>query len=363
MKKLITLLFVFILIILLTLIFVHKDKAPIQEIINIDNIENYQAQYWDIIKRNNVLIQIGEDSEEFKKDREDLAKLYSNLTNKISKDNDFIKKLNKIEDDYEKNIKNAQTQLEMNNVADKYLIDTDKVLNEIYKKIRNSVDEDEFNTLKENQRIWLKEIKEYEKIIDKQGFGSISPMIYSSVIQDIKKFRTILLILYYSKNNIPKLDDYLGSWDEIIAGRIYINIENKGNNIEVKYGGANSAYSHSETAYKCRYDISTGDLICNGAKHQDQFLSCKGKNSEDEMEEFMQCADENPDLVKDDYKTYYDEEKRVLSIEYGNKNHNVIDDEEYLSPERKKELEELYQNKRLYFKESNETFFYQSAQN
>ena len=177
----------------------------------------------------------------------------------------------------------------------------------------------------------------------------------------IKNVKTIKLnnknsFAQEQNSNMIKPEDYLGQWSEVIAGRIYVNIENKQDKIQVTYGGANSAYSHSETIYDCEY--KSGELICNSAKHTDQFLSCNGISSDNDLEGFLNCIEKYPDKEKDDYKTYSDNKTRILKLKKGNKNHYIADDEEYLDDERKAEIRNNCENLGLYFKDDNETVFY-----
>ena len=165
--------------------------------------------------------------------------------------------------------------------------------------------------------------------------------------------------LFYNKSkNIPKISDFLGTWTEVTAGRIYVEINKKDNKIEVVYGGASSAYSHSESKFECDYDKKTGSLVSFGATHTDQFLSCNGYSYNDDMEKFFEYYDKNPDLAKDEYKTYTDNIKRVIKIKKGTKDHFIVDDEEYMDEEKKKEIKQNYENMGLYFEDDKDLVFY-----
>jgi len=165
--------------------------------------------------------------------------------------------------------------------------------------------------------------------------------------------------LFYNENkNVPEISDFLGSWTEVTAGRIYVEINKKDNIIEVVYGGASSAYSHSESKLKCEYDKKTGSLVSFEATHTDQFLSCNGYSYNDEMEKFFEYYDKNPDLAKDEYKTYTDNKKRVIKIKKGTKNHFIVDDEKYMSEDKKNEIKKNYENMGLYFEDDTDLVFY-----
>ena len=165
--------------------------------------------------------------------------------------------------------------------------------------------------------------------------------------------------LFYNGNkNVPTISDFLGSWTEVTAGRIYVEINKKDNKIEVVYGGANSAYSHSESKFECDYDKKTGSLVSFKATHTEQFLSCNGYSYNDNMEKFFEYYDKNPDLVKDEYKTYTDNQKRVIKIKKGTKDHFIVDDEQYMDEEKKNEIKQNYENMGLYFEDDKDSVFY-----
>jgi len=164
---------------------------------------------------------------------------------------------------------------------------------------------------------------------------------------------------FYNKNrNVPKVSDFLGTWTEVTAGRVYIEINKKDNIIEVVYGGASSAYSHSESKFECEYDNKTGSLVSFGATHTDQFLSCNGYSYNDDMEKFFEYYDKNPELAKDEYKTYTDNKKRVIKIKKGTKEHFIVDDEEYMDEDRKNEIKKDYENMGLFFEDDKDLVFY-----
>ena len=163
---------------------------------------------------------------------------------------------------------------------------------------------------------------------------------------------------YGNNKGVPTISDFLGSWTEVTAGRIYVEINKKDNKIEVVYGGSSSAYSHSESKFECEYDKKTGSLVSFGATHTDQFLSCNGYSYNDDMEKFFEYYDKNPDLAKDEYKTYTDDKKRVIKIKKGTKDHFIVDDEEYMDEEKKNEIKQNYENMGLYFEDDKDLVFY-----
>ena len=333
---------------------VQKQNIDNSKEETLEEINKYQERYFNIIKRNDVLLNVGE-VDETNKDSSELEGLFNEVENKISKNNEYLKEYKKLEEKFKENTGN--TTFEIDEFEKKKYDAFDKLLNDTYKALKNELGEDEFEKLKLSQRAWLKEVEEYNKVFESKGFGTIAGLVKAEYEINMRSFRTLLLMLYLD-NNATQLSDYLGQWAEVSAGRIYVDIKNKGNKVEVKYGGANSAYSHSETVYDCKYDKASGDLICDSAKHTDQFMSCNGISSDDDLDGFLNCTEKYPNKEKDDYKTYSDNKTTVLKIKKGNKSHYIVDDEEYLSDERKEEVRKNYENMGLYFKEDKETVFY-----
>ena len=174
-KKII--IFLSVILILLFIIGLYKNKTS-----NTDplmQVDNYQNQYWDTIKKHNVLIQLGEFDSGAKQDLNNLKRLYGKVEDKINKDSDFYKELNNLKKGYDKDIEKAQTQMEMNMLSGEYLENTDKILNEVYQQIRITVESEDFEKLKASEIRWVKELKDYQKYIGQQDFGSIGGLIYT----------------------------------------------------------------------------------------------------------------------------------------------------------------------------------------
>ena len=191
-KKII--IFLSVILILLFIIGLYKNKTS-----NTDplmQVDNYQNQYWDTIKKHNVLIQLGEFDSGAKQDLNNLKRLYGKVEDKINKDSDFYKELNNLKKGYDKDIEKAQTQMEMNMLSGEYLENTDKILNEVYQQIRITTEAEDFEKLKASEIRWVKELKDYQKYIGQQDFGSIGGLIYTKTSQDIINFRALLLIYY-----------------------------------------------------------------------------------------------------------------------------------------------------------------------
>ena len=191
-KKII--IFLSVILILLFIIGLYKNKTA-----NTDplmQVDNYQNQYWDTVKKHNVLIQLGEFDSGAKQDLNNLKRLYGKVEDKINKDSDFYNELNNLKKGYDKDIEKAQTQMEMNMLSGEYLENTDKILNEVYQQIRITTEAEDFEKLKASEIRWVKELKDYQKYIGQQDFGSIGGLIYTKTSQDIINFRALLLIYY-----------------------------------------------------------------------------------------------------------------------------------------------------------------------
>ena len=86
---------------------------------------------------------------------------------------------------------NAQTQIELNDMAYNDYMKADKELNVVYKQVMSVLGETEKVALKNAQRKWIKmkesscekELKEYEG-------GSMAPMIYHLCLEEKTKKRT-----------------------------------------------------------------------------------------------------------------------------------------------------------------------------
>ena len=148
-----------------------------------------------------MFLQIGEVDNNVQQDKTDLKKLYQNVENKINQNNKFLSELNNLNNKYNADIKNAQSQIEINIVANEYMENTDKILNNVYQEIKINTDSKDFELLKTSEIKWIKDLEEYQKFIEEQGFGSIIGLLYANATQDIKHFRTLLLIYYLEQNS------------------------------------------------------------------------------------------------------------------------------------------------------------------
>lgn len=322
----------------------------------LDEINNYQERYFTIIKRHDALLKL-ENDEESMKDLKELKELFQEVKSKIDKNCEYLKEYEKIKEKYKNN--NGENTYEMNEFAMRKYKAFDKLLNDTYKEVKSQLSEEDFEQLKKSQIAWLKDVEAYDATFESQGFGTIRTLIKLDYEINMRGFRTLLLMLYL-KNDQVKLSDFLGDWDEVIAGRIYLNIKKKKDGIEVKYGGANSAYSHSESIYTCKYDEQTESLICKGAQNYDYTVSCNDIVYDDDIDGFSKCEEENPNNVKEIERKSIDDKTRIIKIKKGSRNHHIIYDEKYLDKEIKDQLSKDYQNMGLYFENDKESLYYKS---
>lgn len=179
----------------------HLQQEHIQEqnknsySIVLEQLEKYQAQYWKIIKRHDALVYFGEEYNEVNNDLTELESLFKTVEKNIDKNNEFYKKLQQIEKQYANN--NGETQADMSMFADEHNEAVDKILNEVYKDIKATIPENDFNDLKLSERKWLKDIKSYFNTIDSSE-GTIWGMIIPDAECNMRKFRILLLLLYYN---------------------------------------------------------------------------------------------------------------------------------------------------------------------
>ena len=155
-------------------------------------IDKYQAKYFTIIKRNNVLLNMGSSSE-LNKDRKDLKKLFKEVEKQIS-NKTYLKEYNKIEKHYSKC--DAETTIEINEFAQKNYDEVDKLLNDVYKEVKAKISNEDFKNLTLSERKWLQEVRDYEKVFNSMNFGTIGTSVYYNYEINMRKFRTLLLMLY-----------------------------------------------------------------------------------------------------------------------------------------------------------------------
>ena len=169
----------------------HVIKTPAQTLQQIDEL---QARYFNIIKRNNVLLQI-QDSDEYQQDMKDLNNLFKEVEQKIDKNNYYLQKYYEIKEQYAVNTGN--TQSDMNIFASNEYEAVDGLLNETYQAVKAKIPPEDFKQLITSELKWLKEVEDYYKVYEQQGFGTIGSLVHSRYECNMRNFRTLLLMLYF----------------------------------------------------------------------------------------------------------------------------------------------------------------------
>ncbi len=159
----------------------------------LQQIDELQARYFNIVKRNDVLLQIY-DSEEHQQDINDLNKLFKEVEEKIDKNNYYLQKYYGIEQQYAQNP--GTTQRDMDEFASKEYEAVDGLLNETYQAVKAKIPPEDFKHLITSELQWLKEVEDYYNVYTQQGFGTIGPLINFNYECNMRKFRTLLLMLY-----------------------------------------------------------------------------------------------------------------------------------------------------------------------
>ncbi len=127
------------------------------------------------------------------RDDYDLANLFRIVKQRIG-ENCYLDKYEKIERTYAENP--GETTYDMTQFNDLHHESVDNLLDQVYKIVKNRISADKFQNVKISQQNWLKEIAAYDKVFEAQGFGTIRGWVYSGYQINMRKFRTLLLMLY-----------------------------------------------------------------------------------------------------------------------------------------------------------------------
>ncbi len=169
-----------------------------------NQIEDLQAQYWEIIKRNDLLLyQNKEENGKIKKDKEDLSKLYKTVENNINENLGYYRRLNNTERQYFENT-DAQVPYDAIHFAQCYNDAVNDVLNITYKEVKGFLPKNDYAYLKASEKQWLKDVKNYKILMDEKDLGDLGSMTKAYAIADIRKFRILLLTSYYRQKHILK---------------------------------------------------------------------------------------------------------------------------------------------------------------
>ena len=158
----------------------------------IEIIDKYQDKYFEIIKRNNILLNF-EDNAKLNKDRTELNELFARVEKQITNKN-YLKKYNKIQKRFS-DCKGITTP-EINKFAEKNDAAINKLLNNTYKNAEAKLNYEDAKKLALSQIDWEKEVEDYKKIYDSMEFGTIGTSTYYGYEINMKEFRTLLLMMF-----------------------------------------------------------------------------------------------------------------------------------------------------------------------
>ena len=155
-------------------------------------IDDYQGKYFEILKRNNMLLQ-WENNKILNKDKKDLNKLYKKVEKRIS-NKYYLKKYKDIKKRYANC--NEITDIGMQNFSAENYNEIYNLLNEIYKEVKSKIPSADFENLEKSEADWLKEVEDYEKVLSSMGYGTIGKLTSYDYKINMTEFRTLLLMLY-----------------------------------------------------------------------------------------------------------------------------------------------------------------------
>ncbi len=170
----------------------EKEKSPKEASEVLSAINNYQESYFEIIKRNDVLLTIEQDKT-INKDRKDLNKLYKKVKKQVS-NKYYLRKYNNIKNRYAEC--DDITDVGMKEFAAANYKDVDNLLNEVYKEVKAKISPEDFEQLAQSETKWLKEAENYGNNFNSMDYGTIGTLIYYDYQIDVREFRTLLLMLY-----------------------------------------------------------------------------------------------------------------------------------------------------------------------
>lgn len=164
-----------------------KDSSKILSAIN-----NYQKEYFSIIKRRDILFCM-ENNKYLNKDRKELSNLFKKVKKQV-KNKHYLSKYNDIKNKYAKC--NDVTDTGMIEFSESNFNAIDNLLNQVYKEIELQIPPEDFERLGESEIKWQKEAEEYENVFHSMEYGTIGKLIYYEYQINIREFRTLLLMLY-----------------------------------------------------------------------------------------------------------------------------------------------------------------------
>lgn len=164
-------------------------SIPSQVLAKIDEL---QAEYFTLIKRNDVLLV--PQGHEFEEDRVELDALFEKVKNNINHKNPYYQEYLNIEQEYANN--SGETTQEVNDFAQRHYDAVDKLLNETYQAVRAKIPQEDFKQLIQSELAWLREVEAYHKVYEQQEYGTIRTLMNYNYEINMRNFRTLLLMLY-----------------------------------------------------------------------------------------------------------------------------------------------------------------------
>lgn len=169
----------------------HKTiKMPAEILVEIDE---YQARYWEIVRRHDLLLAMDLDSN-LECDKKELDSLFHEVEEKISKQNSYLQQYRSIKKQYSEF--NGDTTGEMVEYAGQEYKAIDKLLNDTYKEVKSKIPPEDFKKLTQSELKWLKDVNDYQNVFDAEDRGSFGRVLNIEYEINMRSFRTLLLMLY-----------------------------------------------------------------------------------------------------------------------------------------------------------------------
>ena len=175
---------------------VIQNQKKYSDILN--KIDRYQAQYWQIIERNDMFLTCcGEEEDFIAKDIRDLKRLKNTVISQINKNNIYLKKYYNTKNNHAECTGDTTYDMSMAALQDYKSID--KLLNEVYQVVRKKLPPEDFEKLKQSEIKWIRHRERYAKIkFEQDEYGSFGRCVGIKIAEtDACKFRTLLLLLYF----------------------------------------------------------------------------------------------------------------------------------------------------------------------
>lgn len=351
-KKVIILIILLLIIVILGVVwFVSRDKT--EEIINDQNIIE-----------GNLQEKISENKEEI----EEKHRMDMNLNLNLTKKEEFIKKAEEIDLYTKENLDTAYTQTDMNIESGIVAQKWDDLLNEVYNYLKETMDEEDFETLEKDEIRW---IKEKEQAVDnaykEYDGGALAPLNANSVAIRYTSDKCNYLINLIGKESGFDFDEKI---KETLLGKS-INVAC----VDSAYGENLISYSNSkdtklyEGIYKEILKNYTSDSVLyimqddfdnNGDYEAFVYTSNKGDSSEEKGTMWFIASNNVKKLARPE--TEYDSEYYIDSMSLSNNKYIVYMWGEYAYKVKGKEAillskDELQKEIRTYLGDNIENYY------